>query len=295
MWPRPGESPALSVSRLSARMSLVADLRDTRRTGEERRGGRPRDPGNTTDRFMAARRFDAVFIDFYGTICAGDREAVEAVCQRVVDSCDLPLSAPRLAVIWGECFFDMLDRCRGESFRTLYECELASLQQTLEAFGKSPDPLPFVARIEEYWVNAPIYPDAMDFLRRNDLPVVCVSNADTKPLTAAIGKHGLRFDAVVTSEDSRSYKPDSGIFEQALDVLGVDPGRTIHVGDSLHADIGGASKLGISTAWVHRENRIHDIGTGSADFTIRSLAELPAILSDNQPAIAEPKQGFSSG
>ena len=230
---------------------------------------------------MANRRFDAVFIDFYGTICAGDREAVEAVCQRIVDSCELPLTARELAITWGERFFAWLDRCHRESFRTLYECELESLQETLKAFDKSPDPHPFVAQIEEYWVSAPIYADALEFLGQIEVPVCCVSNADTKPLTTAIKKHGLQFDAVVTSEDSRSYKPDSGIFGHALNALGVEARRTIHIGDSLHADIGGASRLGIATAWVHRENRIHDIGTGRPDYTVGSLAELPGVLSGN--------------
>ena len=250
---------------------------------------------DTTGRFMAARRFDAIFIDFYGTICAGDRDAVEDVCKRIVDSCGLSLSAPRLAVTWGERFFDLLDHSNCETFRTLYECELASLQETLQAFGKSPDPLPFVAQIEEYWVNAPIYADALEFLGQNGLPVCCVSNADTKPLTTAIGKHGLRFDAVVTSEDSRSYKPDSGIFEFALRALGVDARRTLHVGDSLHADVRGASKLGISTAWVHRENRIHDIGKCTPNFTIRSLDELQKIIFDDQALENEPSRNNPPG
>ena len=80
---------------------------------------------------MPTRWFDAIFIDFYGTICAGDREAVEAVCQRIVDSCELPLTARELAITWGERFFAWLDRCHRESFRTLYECELESLQETI--------------------------------------------------------------------------------------------------------------------------------------------------------------------
>ena len=132
-------------------------------------------------------------------------------------------------------------------------------------------------------MSAPIYADALEFLDQIELPVCCVSNADTKPLTTAINKHGLQFDAVVTSEDSRSYKPDSGIFGQALNALGVEAQRTIHIGDSLHADVGGASRLGIATAWVHRENRIHDIGTGRPDYAVNSLAELPGLLSrDNE-------------
>ena len=50
------------------------------------------------------------------------------------------------------------------------------------------------------------------------------------------------------------------------------------MGDSLHADVGGASRLGISTVWICRENRIHDIGTCDPDYGIASLDEISELL-----------------
>jgi len=40
--------------------------------------------------------------------------------------------------------------------------------------------------------------------------------------------------------------------EAVLAELGVAPAETLHVGDSLSADIGGAAPLGIRTAWITR-------------------------------------------
>ncbi|MGB2988279.1 MAG: HAD family hydrolase [Phycisphaerae bacterium] len=239
----------------------------------------PHDAPDGEELHVSVRRFDAVSLDFYGTISAGDRDAVEATCCCIVEACDLPVIPQELAIRWGEQFFDLIERSNHDAFQTLYECELGSLRTTLAGFGINRDPAPFVAKLEEYWANPPIYADAIGFLNGVDLPVCCVSNADTKPLLAAIEKHDLRFDAVITSEVARCYKPDPGIFRRAVEVVGVRPERMLHIGDSLHSDVGGAARLGIATAWLRRENRIHDIGNCQPEYTLATLAELSRLLS----------------
>ena len=227
---------------------------------------------------MSVRRFDAVLVDFYGTICAGDRLAVEAICGRVAAAYSLPVSPQELAVRWGCQFFNTLDHSNYARFQSLYECEAASLRATLADFSVEIDPAPFVADLLSYWTDPPLYADALEFLRRLDLPVCCVSNADTKPLLGAIGKHHLRFDAVVTSEMARCYKPCPEIFRYAVDRLGVPPERALHVGDSLHSDVGGARGAGVSAAWLCRNDRIHDIGVCQPEFIVHSLTEVLSFI-----------------
>ena len=227
---------------------------------------------------MPAKPFDGLLIDFYGTIAAGDREAVEATCLRIVEDCGLPIAAPDFAVIWGERYFATVGRSNHGDFQSLYQCEVTSLRDTLAEFGQYPDPAPFLIDLEEYWHNPPVHVDAIEFLQELDIPVCCVSNADNKPLLSAIARHRLRFNAVVSSETVRCYKPDPAIFRHAIRTLGVQPGRVLHVGDSLHSDIAGAAAIGITTVWIRRESRIHDIGMDSASFKIRSLAELTEII-----------------
>lgn len=223
---------------------------------------------------------DAILIDFYGTICGGDREAVEAACAMVIERCGLTLTPEEFAVTWGERFFSLIGRSNHDAFRTLHECELLSLRETLAALGHEVDPAPFVAELEAYWRDPPLYADALEFLRSVDVPVCCVSNADTEPLLAAIDRHSLHFDAVISSEMARCYKPEGEIFRQALHALDVTSRQVIHIGDSLHSDIGGASSLGIRSVWVQRESRIHDIGTCKPDCTIGTFTEICRSLSD---------------
>ena len=224
------------------------------------------------------RSFDALLIDFYGTIAAGDRQAVEQTCATIVNACDLQTTPQALAINWGERFFRAIEQSNHDAFRTLYECELVSLSETLEGFGKTDDPAPFVAQLETYWRTAPTHVDAIEFLRAVDLPICCVSNADTEPLLTAIRRHDLKFDAVVSSEMVRCYKPEEAIFRRALDELNISADRVLHVGDSLHSDIAGASAMGICAAWICRNDRIHDVGDVQPWRTIQSLTELHKLL-----------------
>ncbi len=224
------------------------------------------------------KSIDAIFIDFYGTISAGDREIVEQVCSRVVDDLGLPMLASEFAVNWGAHFFEMLETSNRDGFRTLYECELMSLGLMLESCDRQVDPRPYVADLEAYWAAPPVYEDALEFLSGLSLPICCVSNADTGPLHQAIERHGLKFDAVVSSENAKSYKPGLGIFDRALAALNVTSDRVVHIGDSLHSDIGGALQRGIQAVWLNRESRIHDIGCAAPDHTISLLTDLSELL-----------------
>jgi FMN phosphatase YigB (HAD superfamily) len=83
---------------------------------------------------------------------------------------------------------------------------------------------------------------------------------------------------VVCSEQARSYKPAPGLFRYALEVIGLTPADVLHVGDSLHADVGGARKAGIDVVWVCRDRRIHDIGSATPNHKISSLKGLREFL-----------------
>ena len=225
-----------------------------------------------------SHRFDVVFLDFYGTICSGDREVVERACGRIVSSLGLEMDAKTFAVTWGEQFFATMERSNHDHFQTLHSCELSSLSATFDDLGLTADPAPFVEDLEAYWRNPPIYEDALAFLKDLALPVCCVSNADTDALLAAIEKHNLQFDHIVSSEEARCYKPDPAIFQRALQRTGAAPHRTVHVGDSLHSDIAGAKNAGIDHVWICREDRIHDIGTVRPTRTVSLLTEVPSHL-----------------
>ncbi|MCK4660490.1 MAG: HAD family hydrolase [Phycisphaerae bacterium] len=227
---------------------------------------------------MAHRRYDALFIDFYGTITGGDKLAVEETCRLVVDRLGLSLSPPELAITWGQRFFAALDTANDGAFRNLFELECETLIETLETMIGPFDPVPFVRHLKRYWADPRLQPEAIESLKAIEVPICCVSNADTEDILAAVEKNNLPIDHIVTSEDARSYKPHAAIFRKALAEMKVSADRVIHVGDSLHSDVRGAQPLGIATVWIRRDERIFDVGKAHPDHQVGSLLELPSLI-----------------
>ena len=90
-------------------------------------------------------------------------------------------------------------------------------------------------------------------------------------------------DALAISDAIGFRKPRAEIFEAVLAELGVAPAETLHVGDSLSADVGGAAPLGIRTAWITRRIADRDAALRahegpSPDCVIADLSEIEGLL-----------------
>lgn len=98
------------------------------------------------------------------------------------------------------------------------------------------------------WTPYPDTVQVLDGLRADGIPTAVVSNIawDIRRTFAAAG---ARPDEYVLSFEAGVMKPDPGIFEIALDRLGVDAAETLMVGDSEEND-GAAEELGCSFALV---------------------------------------------
>ena len=94
---------------------------------------------------------------------------------------------------------------------------------------------------------------------------LCSNFTHAQTAHAVLEQTGLaaHLDATVISETFGWRKPKRDIFERVLGDLDVGPHEAIHVGDSLKADVGGASALGIRTVWVTR--RVKDPAKALAD------------------------------
>jgi HAD superfamily hydrolase (TIGR01549 family) len=85
-----------------------------------------------------------------------------------------------------------------------------------------------------------------------------------------LGLHSV--DHVVASADFGAAKPDAAIFLEACRRLGTDPGRTLHVGDTVLDDLAGARRAGLRAVLIDRSG-----STRSAD-TITQLDGILALL-----------------
>lgn len=145
-----------------------------------------------------------------------------------------------------------LDRAERDWWRALVE-------RVTRAAGGVPEFDPYFECLYAHYASArawrvyPEVPGVLAALRERDIPMVVVSNFDSRlpPLLDALGL-ALNFDAVVCSGAVGAAKPDGAIFSHALAVLGVDASEALHVGDSREADYEGARAAGIEALLVDR-------------------------------------------
>jgi HAD superfamily hydrolase (TIGR01549 family) len=81
------------------------------------------------------------------------------------------------------------------------------------------------------------------------------------------------FDVVVCSRDLGIRKPNPNIFRHVLDKLCITPAEAVHVGDSIKADMKGASGVGITGIWIKVPGEEPWHG-----YAINSICELPSLL-----------------
>ena len=129
--------------------------------------------------------------------------------------------------------------------------------------------------------NWPVFPDAADALNalQSRYRLAIISNVDDDLFAGSARALGIDFDAVITSQQVGAYKPDLRGFNVALERMGCDKERWLHVGESLYHDIGPANRMGIASVWVNRPDR--GGGTRHTDATpdlvVSDLAELAAM------------------
>jgi len=112
----------------------------------------------------------------------------------------------------------------------------------------------------DIWPLAPHAREVLETLKARGKRLVVVSNWDgLLPRVLEVVGLAPYFDAVVVSALVGAAKPDARIFHEALARAGAQPERTLHVGDSPEADIGGAAAVGITPLLIDPVNPGRDL------------------------------------
>ena len=129
----------------------------------------------------------------------------------------------------------------------------------------------------------PVHPDVPDgvrALRDLGLRLVTLTNGATAVGEQLLTRAGIRdaFELLLTVEDAGAWKPDPASYAYAARTCGVDASQMLLV--AVHPwDIDGASRAGLSAAWVSRSGADYPGHFRSPTHTIRGLPELAALLS----------------
>ncbi len=160
--------------------------------------------------------------------------------------------------------------------------------------GEDAELAPVEARAAKYWAYPPtaIYPDVIPCLEalvdRYRLGIIANQPSSVR---AAMDRDGLSpyFEVWGVSDDLGLQKPDPKLFSQVLYTAGVAPTRAVMLGDRLDYDVRPAKMAGMRTVWVLRGEAPDDptpAQLAEPDASVRTLAEIPAMLESWEPASA---------
>ena len=103
------------------------------------------------------------------------------------------------------------------------------------------------------WTRLDPWPDSAEGLARlrRRFITATLSNAGMAAVTAVVKHAGLAFDAILTAELARSYKPAPAVYQLAVDYLGCRPHEILMVACHKY-DLKAAQAFGMRTAFVAR-------------------------------------------
>lgn len=129
-------------------------------------------------------------------------------------------------------------------------------------------------RKEVRWMKYPFTDDVVSALRKRGVGVGLISNWDQgcRRLLSDLGLDG-QLDPVVVSSEVGCGKPDSRIFELALEKAGADAGNCLYVGDNYYDDVVGAAGVGMRTILINSPGLlgIEETGYGYVAEDIRGV------------------------
>ena len=196
---------------------------------------------------MRLAELDAVTIDAYGTLVRLTGPVPELRAGLAALGVERDAEAVGLAFAKESAYYRE-HSFEGRDEASLYDLRLRCVAIILHELGSDLEPAAFVDGFVAA-MRFELLPDAgaaLQKLRRHGLAVAVVSNWDVD-LARHLGGLGLGDVPVVTSAQAGAPKPDPAVFTLALELLGVQPSRALHVGDS-DADEAGGSAAGMQFA-----------------------------------------------
>lgn len=219
--------------------------------------------------------FGWVTFDCYGTLINWD-DGIQNFLRDLLarKGCEVNFNA--LHQRWEAIQFDLIQ----QSYRPYKEILKLSLEAGLKEFGIPylPEDGDAFAASMPMWQPFPDVPTTLRELKRH-VRIAIISNTDNDILRESVKLIGVEFDALITAEDARVYKPNPRIFEFALQRLGEEPGHILHVAFGFKYDLAPAKQVGIKTCWLNRTGERKPEGV-EPDYILANFTRLPKLVGE---------------
>ena len=205
-----------------------------------------------------------VAFDMFGTLVRNEVDEWVMALGAIASEQGLTIDGPAFHAEWSthEVEFrkrrtNMADPEASPPFMTYWEAWRDAFVTALDALGLKGDADAAATRCVDDLGRRRAFPDANDALAdlKGRVPLAVMSNADDRFLLGALAHNGWTFDAVVSSEQARAYKPDPRAFRALCEATDSAPERVLYVGDSAYDDAHGAKLVGMRTVLIRREQR----------------------------------------
>jgi 2-haloacid dehalogenase len=213
----------------------------------------------------------ALVFDAYGTLF--DVHSVVTLCDSLYPGRGAPLSqlwrAKQLEYTWLRSLMGRYADFTAVTQAALeYACKVLHL--SLNA-GKT-------AQLMAAYDKLALYPDARAALAAlSGLKLAILSNGSPAMLGPVVKNAGLdkTFDAVISVDAVKIFKPDPRVYQLAPDALGVTKSAIGFV-SSNYWDAAGAKNFGFNVFWINRAGVEPDALGAAPDAVLAKLTELPA-------------------
>jgi len=144
-----------------------------------------------------------------------------------------------------------------------------------------------VRQVMEGFAELGLHPDSgpgIGALKESGYRLVTLSNGSAEVARQLFAQAGIEqhFEALLSVENARQWKPARAAYDYAARVCETDPGQMLLV--AAHPwDIHGASRAGLRTAWLNRTGSPYPEYFDAPDHTIKTVAELVPALRRSSP------------
>ncbi len=227
---------------------------------------------------MDFSRFTTISFDCYGTLIDWE-SGILPVLRNLLTHHDRTLADAAILELYGE-FEAEAESGPYQSYRDVLQSVVRAFARRMN-FKATPAE---ISSLHESVPSWPPFPDTVAALRqlKQRFRLAVISNIDDDLFAATRHHLSVEFDAAITAQQAKSYKPSIRNFSLALQTLDLPPDRLLHAGQSIYHDVVPAQSLGISTVWVNRKSARPGIGavraaTGKPDLEVPDVATLAAM------------------
>ncbi len=223
-----------------------------------------------------------VIFDMYETLAQNPPDHWRATFQEIVKDQGYESHAGRLWQEWStaETEFRESRAKPGVSFRSYFEGWRDNFAQAFASLSLAGDAEGASRRTIEDLSRRPPYGETVEALGlvQRGWRIAVLSNADDDFLLPNLKLLGVAFEAILSSEEARVYKPRPELFQEMLRRLNVNPQEAVYVGDRQLEDVQGAQQVGMRAVWINRSEAAADPQLPQPDYQINSLLQLPRLL-----------------